>query len=65
MTGRDTNLDKITEILSRARKFSSLNKTFSQLEVVNIVFYIHQTSGACAGVCVCDCLQKVEKTAAL
>ena len=26
------------------------------------IFYIHQTSGTCAGMCVCDCKHQMEKT---
>ena len=26
------------------------------------VFYTHQTSGACAGVCTCKCTHQMEKT---
>lgn len=27
------------------------------------IFHTHQTIGACAGVCTCDCMHKMEKTA--
>ena len=29
------------------------------------IFYTHQTSGACAGVCACDRMHQIEKTAVI
>ena len=29
---------------------------------INSKFYTHQTSGACAGVCTCNCMHQMEKT---
>ena len=28
-----------------------------------VIFYMHQTSGVCAGVCACDRMHQMEKTA--
>ena len=28
---------------------------------MHAIFYMHQTSGACAGVCACDCMHQLDK----
>lgn len=33
--------------------------------MVHAIFYLYQTSGACAGICVCDCMHQMEKSALL
>ena len=30
--------------------------------MVHAIFYLYQTSGACAGMCVCDCMHQMEKS---
>ena len=32
------------------------------MKVVGAIFYMHQTSGACAGVCTCDHTHQMDKT---
>ena len=34
----------------------------SQVEVVCAIFYLHQTSGTCAGMCACYRMHQMEKT---
>ena len=36
-------------------------KKVLQTEVVHAIFYIHQTSGACTGMCMCNCMHQIEK----
>ena len=30
--------------------------------MVHAIFYFYQTSGACAGMCMCDCMHQMEKS---
>ena len=34
----------------------------SQTEVAHAVFHKHQTTGACAGECMCNCMHQMERT---
>ena len=36
--------------------------TFMLTKKARAIFYTHQTSGACAGVCECDCTHQMNKT---
>ena len=31
--------------------------------MAHAIFYMHQTSGVCVGMCMCDCTHQIEKTA--
>ena len=46
---------------NKSRNIFNPNQNVSQLDLVRAIFYTHQTSGPCAGVCTGNCMHQMEK----